>query len=422
MITSSEELELISVVNFDHANQSIQRFASHVGELLLISDYTLSSSDKAQHILDRCLGVYPVLEKHSEHDELLEFKGIFLVKEENEPSTNVESEESSDFYFIRSLHVYPEGGFLRDLAFGVRAMGWYFKLMIMRDIAKSIFFLHENDIVHNNIQMNMFAFNSEWRCQCCDLISAMKVDDIFTMNSCTNILGDPSYYAPELLSQDSCSGASDVYSFGLLIVELCCRKSIFAGRERDGNWDAYDVSGVLELLPSDIPQSLVALIEQTLNPEAEYRPTAEDVLGWIESLLLETEITDDDQTPPIPPLPYPMRSSRRRSVAIGNHIPIIDQTKAAEARDMVKNISENTNKNERFSIKRISVVLFCPHFLMHCIVGQESDQSLLLGSLDETTIIATPSTTKFENKMEGYLQIKVRDSLSVRCHVRLYMY
>lgn len=316
MLSPEDEIELISVLYCDECSGAIQRFASAMGELVLITDYPVDSEATAQAMIDRHLHVRLPLES----DSMLDLRGMFLIQEDGK-------------YFCRYVVVYPEGGFLGDLIFSSRTIGWYFKLMIARDVARGIYYLHENDIVHNDIRTAKLAFDCEWRCKLMELASIMKVSDLFSQESVTDNHGDKRYLAPEILLSNTCCGASDIFSFGVVLFELAAGVPILS-LARDPERQDYDIEQLSALLPPDTPESLQCLIQQCLGSEAEYRPTIEDVVEWIESLLAETRITDADQAPQIPPLPYPMRrnpSGRHSSIASPGKLIAIRDTASAKA-------------------------------------------------------------------------------------------
>jgi len=211
---------------------------------------------------------------------------------------------------IMTMCLFPEGGLLSDMLYSDMCLGWCFRLRIALDIARAICALHTSDYIHNDIRPATLGLDCEFRCKFLEIPFVEHVEDIFS--PCTispAVVGDVCYRAPEVLRDNMCTGASDMYSFGLVLFELCARVSSSLV-PRDCETQCVDVDQLLENLPQSTPVSLQELIRQLLCAEPEYRPTVEDTIDWLDSLMMETSPDEDPADPPLPPLPF---SERRRS-------------------------------------------------------------------------------------------------------------
>jgi serine/threonine protein kinase len=210
--------------------------------------------------------------------------------------------------------MFPEGGILSGIIFSDIKLGWSFRIQIAINIARVLCHLHNNSIIHNDIHPPALALDSEWTCKLLDMFYAVRVEDIYSQHTLTEMKNESVYAAPEVHAEGKCSAASDIYSFGLCLFEICSRVLVSSIHKDPDLYRESAADVVLDHLPDSIPDSLRELIRQMLAVEAEYRPTIEDVLDWLESLLVETCLEDDPPLPPLPKLPFPDRRKSTRLV------------------------------------------------------------------------------------------------------------
>ena len=84
------------------------------------------------------------------------------------------------------------------------------------------------------------------------------------------------HVAPEINESSSYSTQSDVYSFGILLIEMCCRKalgnSLYSGSQRD-----------IQLNHISWPE-IVSLIKNCISTNPQDRPSMNDILLVVQSL------------------------------------------------------------------------------------------------------------------------------------------
>ena len=115
------------------------------------------------------------------------------------------------------------------------------------------------DISSANILLEPIHGNS-WKAKVSDFGSANFLRQVATVGP-----GNPTYAAPEASTPQQQSAKMDIYSFGILQVEICtCRFP--AENERE------------ELIDSIRLPRMVTLIRQCINQEAEHRPDAVEVM------------------------------------------------------------------------------------------------------------------------------------------------
>lgn len=122
------------------------------------------------------------------------------------------------------------------------------------------------------------------------------------------ICGTNEYMSPELLFDEEYSNSVDVFSFGMVLLEIMKRQQVgkrgnqsFAARYPQNSF-TLDVDAVQEALPSDAPPSLVMLALQCCEYDVADRPFSDDVYEWLLDLGESFE-GGDEVEPTMPPIP-----------------------------------------------------------------------------------------------------------------------
>lgn len=141
------------------------------------------------------------------------------------------------------------------------------------------------------------------------------VDDI-RMTIC----GTDEYMAPELMFDEVYSMGVDVYSFGMVLLEIMKRVKVgsdgFAKRMPQNNFE-LDLDAVQAQIPPDTPPSLVLLARECINYEVGARPTAREIKEWLQDLY---ETTEDDTIPAPKLRPIPANFGKEDADASGSKI------------------------------------------------------------------------------------------------------
>jgi serine/threonine protein kinase len=319
-----DDLEIFSSLEPDLPTNGFRQFGSYLGELVLVTEYNCDDD------VDRSL----IAERIHEVSTNLPERIIFELRRVDIQHSNA----------ITNIILYPEGGFLSQLLFSDINIGWYFRLKIALDVARGLGSLHEIDYVHNDLRSSVLGLDCEWHCRFLELPHLQKLSDILVPETpMAGISGDNRYYAPEVILHSLCSSASDMYSFGLLLFEICARVAAFS-ITRNQETQVVDVDELLDCMPSSTPESLQQLIRQLLCAEPEYRPTVDDTIDWLDSLMMETSTVDDPGEPPLPPLPFTQRRKSSRQTKGSKSIGI--SLKDAEH---LRNLAKQTRESQNFS-------------------------------------------------------------------------
>ncbi|KAH1038246.1 hypothetical protein J1N35_039989 [Gossypium stocksii] len=140
------------------------------------------------------------------------------------------------------IYEYMINGSLSDVLFTPeRRPCWIDRVEIARDVARGLLYLHEEcetQIIHCDIKSQNILMDENGQAKISDfgLAKLLKPDQTKTF---TGIRGTRGYVAPEWHRKLPVTVKADVYSFGIVLLEIiCCRRSV--------NWSLKDEEAVLE--------------------------------------------------------------------------------------------------------------------------------------------------------------------------------
>ncbi|PON72513.1 S-receptor-like serine/threonine-protein kinase [Parasponia andersonii] len=130
------------------------------------------------------------------------------------------------------VYEYMSNGSLADLLFTKNArtrLDWIERMRIAIDVARGILYLHEEckaPIIHCDIKPQNILMDDFWSAKISDfgLAKFLMPDQTRTF---TGIRGTRGYLAPEWHKNTPISVKADVYSYGIVLLEVvCCRKNL----------------------------------------------------------------------------------------------------------------------------------------------------------------------------------------------------
>ncbi|PWA90791.1 S-locus glycoprotein domain-containing protein [Artemisia annua] len=209
------------------------------------------------------------------------------------------------------VYEFMSNGSLADLLCNSETQpGWKERVRVALDVAKGILYLHEEcetRIIHCNVKPHNILFDESWTAK----ISDFGVSKLLRPNlsgTLTGVRGTRGYQAPEWQKNTLISTKVDIYSFGVLLLEiLCCTSDIEIDVSSDEKillftW-VYNcfVTKKLNRLIGDLDEEVdinmcekmvkVGLLCIQDDPDA--RPSIKDVILMLEG-------TTDIPTPPSP--------------------------------------------------------------------------------------------------------------------------
>ncbi|KAL4424052.1 hypothetical protein ABPG75_001353 [Micractinium tetrahymenae] len=130
------------------------------------------------------------------------------------------------------------------------------------DVAQALHFLHSRSIIHFDCKSPNILLSATNQAKLADVGWAQ----ILYHSYITGDGGTFNWAAPEQLIGLKCTAKADVYSFGLVLWELCTRELPVRGQIRDIR------------IPQEAPQVVADLIRQCLDVDPARRPDMEDII------------------------------------------------------------------------------------------------------------------------------------------------
>lgn len=212
------------------------------------------------------------------------------------------------------VYEYLSNGTLASFLFGAIKPSWNLRTQIAVGIARGLCYLHEEccpQIIHCDIKPQNILLDDYYEARISDfgLSKLLGIDQSFTN---TNIRGTKGYVAPEWFKTVPVSVKVDVYSFGVLLLEIiCCRKNValdVGEVERailtDWACDCFLEGAVDALVETDAEalsdkmklERFVMVALWCIQEDISLRPTMKKVLLMLEGIIQV----------PAPPFPSPL--------------------------------------------------------------------------------------------------------------------
>uniref|UniRef100_A0A803PX12 Receptor-like serine/threonine-protein kinase n=1 Tax=Cannabis sativa TaxID=3483 RepID=A0A803PX12_CANSA len=198
------------------------------------------------------------------------------------------------------VYEYMSNGSLASFLFGPSKPSWHQRKQLALGIARGLFYLHEEcstQIIHCDIKPQNILLDHSFTARISDfgLAKILKTDQTRTT---TGIRGTKGYVAPEWFRNMAVTVKVDVYSYGILLLELiCCRKNVEANVEDDAqiilaDWacDCYEAGKVECLVENDdeakmemkMVEKYVMVALWCIQEDPSLRPTMKKVMLMLE--------------------------------------------------------------------------------------------------------------------------------------------
>ncbi|GMN26561.1 hypothetical protein TIFTF001_001336 [Ficus carica] len=194
-------------------------------------------------------------------------------------------------------------GSLESFLFGESRLNWNRRMQIALGTARGLLYLHEecsNSIIHCDIKPQNILLDDSFTARISDfgLAKILKIDRIQTT---TAIRGTKGYVAPEWFRHMPVTGKVDVYSYGILLLELVCGRKNFEAEAEDQNrmvladwaYDCYSETKLHLLVENDEEamndmkrvEKYVMTAIWCIQEDPSLRPTMREVIKILEGTL-----------------------------------------------------------------------------------------------------------------------------------------
>lgn len=160
------------------------------------------------------------------------------------------------------IYEYMEGGSLEDLISDQSKLNWRRRIAIAIDVARALVFLHHEcypAIVHRDVKASNILLDKNGKATVTDFGLARIVDTVDSHVS-TIVAGTVGYVAPEYSQTWQATTKGDVYSFGVLAMELATGRRAVDGGEECLVEQVRRVTGNGQLASESSDQSLLSTL------------------------------------------------------------------------------------------------------------------------------------------------------------------
>lgn len=213
------------------------------------------------------------------------------------------------------VYEFLNNGSLSSFLFGELKLTWNQRTQVALGIARGLLYLHDEcatQIIHCDIKPQNILLDDHYDPRISDfgLAKLLRMDQSETQ---TAIRGTKGYVAPEWFRNMPITVKADVYSFGVLLLEIiCCRRNVDyeVGEERAIlNYWAYDCylqGTIYELVENDFDatsdrkklEKFLMVAIWCIQEDPSLRPTMKKIVLMLEGIV---EV-------PSPPCPHPYRN------------------------------------------------------------------------------------------------------------------
>ena len=137
---------------------------------------------------------------------------------------------------------------------------------------------HDRKILHRDLKSQNIFLTSKNFVKLGDFGIAKTLAN--TMDKANTIVGTPYYLSPEIINGEPYSFASDIWSLGVILYEMCTLSPPFTGKSISG-LGMKIIKGVYPPIPPQYSKELRLLISQLLTISSAKRPTVNRLLGII---------------------------------------------------------------------------------------------------------------------------------------------
>src|SRR4051812_17591773 len=165
------------------------------------------------------------------------------------------------------------------------SLTWSEKLQFLVDISYNLYIIHDQKYVHKDLHSgNILQFYSITKIT--DLGLAQLINNSKTSNT-SSVCGVLPYIAPEVLDGKPYTFASDVYSFGIIMVEMSTGKPPYGSVPHDEKLALAICNGLRPRVAKGTPQCYIDLVNQCLDANPEKRPSAVEIWNMIRNWRLD---------------------------------------------------------------------------------------------------------------------------------------
>lgn len=144
-------------------------------------------------------------------------------------------------------------------------------------IAKTVSFLHKNNIIHRDIKPENLLFDDDYNIKLCDFGWACSID---SSKERSTFCGTMEYMAPEILNKENYSKGIDIWALGILLFELVHGHPPFGSEDRHMDYhemlEEIKINGFVT--KNGVSDNYCDLLNKMLEIDSSKRISIEEIL------------------------------------------------------------------------------------------------------------------------------------------------
>lgn len=203
---------------------------------------------------------------------------------------------------------------------GVEPISWSIRMRIAMDVAQGLAFLHskEPNIIYRDLKAANILLDSEFTARLSDFGLARNGPVGDNTHVSTRVVGTSGYAAPEYVATGHLTQKNDIYSFGVVLLELLSGRRAIADERAGGVEETLvewvkpfllDNRGVFRIMDTRLggrylkkgAQAVAALALKCLRNDPKNRPTMDEVVASLEEIMNMSKNIAETSSPVISP-------------------------------------------------------------------------------------------------------------------------
>eukprot|EP01098_Paradermamoeba_levis_P014665 TRINITY_DN70_c0_g1_i3.p1 TRINITY_DN70_c0_g1~~TRINITY_DN70_c0_g1_i3.p1 ORF type:complete len:360 (-),score=123.87 TRINITY_DN70_c0_g1_i3:147-1097(-) len=194
--------------------------------------------------------------------------------------------KSSDGNIFIITEFIPGGDLRKILKNKSIPLGWKLRVKIAIDVASAMSFLHSKGIIHRDLKSNNLLVGENFKVKVCDFGFARDIDS----SECMTLCGTDEWMAPEVMLGEKYNEKADVFSYGMVLVELITRKK--PPKRLPGKAFAYEPEKLKQEAPPQCPPGFIEIVNECSVWDPDKRPSLKEVLPKLKAL--EKTLPEDE--------------------------------------------------------------------------------------------------------------------------------
>lgn len=229
------------------------------------------SEEEDQKYIDREIATL----RNIRHPNVVSFMGI--------------CKHNADLFLITEW--IPNGDLTRELMKKDKQISWRQRVGWAKDTAVAMTYLHAHNIIHRDLKTENLLLTDNYRIKVCDLGFARSSTKKLVRK--LSIAGTGLYMAPEVMLGDMYDEKCDVFSYGVVILELITRQS--PPKRSVASMFVFDLNVVSASIPPDCPPKFAELMFNCIKQAPADRPSFQEILPTLNQLLEELPMQEEEK-------------------------------------------------------------------------------------------------------------------------------